>query len=132
MGCIISKKKSPKRNHHLPQPRESSQKPDDSSQSKVGLVEPEKLSSTSLSPEIPEIGDTDEEEEEEDSTPHEEELKREPSSVSKEEAASVWPAWLVSVAGEALLGWTPRRASSFEKLDKVKLVSLFFFLFFRY
>ncbi|CAF1989091.1 unnamed protein product [Brassica napus] len=30
-----------------------------------------------------------------------------------------WPAWQVSVAGEALVGWTPRRAISFEKLDKI-------------
>ncbi|CAI9113162.1 OLC1v1013713C1 [Oldenlandia corymbosa var. corymbosa] len=29
-----------------------------------------------------------------------------------------WPTWLVAVAGDAIKGWTPRRASSFEKLDK--------------
>lgn len=30
-----------------------------------------------------------------------------------------WPSWLASVAGEAIKGWVPRRADSFEKLDKV-------------
>ncbi|KAJ0262654.1 Protein kinase superfamily protein [Hirschfeldia incana] len=140
MGCIISKNKSPKRNHHhLPQRKESSDKrsfwinssriDDDWSQSKddqqdksncrdakVGLVEPEKFNSEKH-PEIPEIGDTDddEEDEEEDSK----ELKREPSTTVSKEEAQGWPAWLVSVAGEALVGWTPRRASSFEKLDKI-------------
>ncbi|RZC51902.1 hypothetical protein C5167_020332 [Papaver somniferum] len=30
-----------------------------------------------------------------------------------------WPAWLSAVAGEAIKGWTPRRADSFEKLCKI-------------
>lgn len=30
-----------------------------------------------------------------------------------------WPSWLSSVAGEAIKGWIPRKADSFEKLDKV-------------
>lgn len=30
-----------------------------------------------------------------------------------------WPSWLTSVAGEAIKGWIPRKADSFEKLDKV-------------
>lgn len=30
-----------------------------------------------------------------------------------------WPSWLTAVAGEAISGWIPRRADSFEKLDKV-------------
>ncbi|KAL0454493.1 UNVERIFIED_CONTAM: putative serine/threonine-protein kinase, partial [Sesamum latifolium] len=29
-----------------------------------------------------------------------------------------WPSWLTSVAGEAIKGWIPRKADSFEKLDK--------------
>lgn len=35
-----------------------------------------------------------------------------------------WPTWLTAVAGEAIKGWIPRRAESFEKLDKVKLGDL--------
>ena len=31
-----------------------------------------------------------------------------------------WPSWLVSVAGEALSGWLPRSADSFEKLEMVR------------
>lgn len=38
-----------------------------------------------------------------------------------------WPSWLASVAGEALLGLTPRRADSFQKLCKVLTFSSFFF-----
>nr|QYW07108.1 cyclin-dependent kinase like 9 [Dimocarpus longan] len=30
-----------------------------------------------------------------------------------------WPAWLMAVAGDAIGDWTPRRASTFEKLDKI-------------
>ncbi|GAQ91944.1 Cdc2-related protein kinase, partial [Klebsormidium nitens] len=35
------------------------------------------------------------------------------------EGQSAWPPWLSSVAGDAILGWVPRRADSFEKLDKI-------------
>ncbi|KAL2333898.1 hypothetical protein Fmac_015111 [Flemingia macrophylla] len=34
--------------------------------------------------------------------------------------AARWPSWLATVAREAIKGWLPRRADSFEKLDKVK------------
>ncbi|KAK6920461.1 Protein kinase domain [Dillenia turbinata] len=30
-----------------------------------------------------------------------------------------WPVWLAAVAGDAIEGWTPRRANTFEKLDKI-------------
>ncbi|XP_010250585.1 PREDICTED: probable serine/threonine-protein kinase At1g54610 isoform X1 [Nelumbo nucifera] len=30
-----------------------------------------------------------------------------------------WPAWLAEVAGEAIEGFTPRRADTFEKIDKI-------------
>ncbi|KAF2290354.1 hypothetical protein GH714_011889 [Hevea brasiliensis] len=33
--------------------------------------------------------------------------------------AAGWPPWLTSAAGEAIKGWLPRRAESFEKLDKI-------------
>ncbi|OAY66996.1 putative serine/threonine-protein kinase, partial [Ananas comosus] len=33
--------------------------------------------------------------------------------------AGGWPAWLVAVAGDALRGWAPRRADSFQKLAKI-------------
>ncbi|WOL04116.1 putative serine/threonine-protein kinase [Canna indica] len=42
-----------------------------------------------------------------------------PSGFSGENAIAGWPAWLTSVAGEAIQGWQPRRAGSFEKLDKI-------------
>ncbi|CAH2038464.1 unnamed protein product [Thlaspi arvense] len=45
------------------------------------------------------------------------------SSVSNgERGAQVmagWPSWLASVAGEAINGWIPRKADSFEKLEKI-------------
>lgn len=31
-----------------------------------------------------------------------------------------WPSWLMAVVGDAIRDWTPRRASTFEKLDKVE------------
>jgi hypothetical protein len=35
--------------------------------------------------------------------------------------AAGWPPWLSAVAGEAVKGWIPRKADTFEKIDKVKL-----------
>lgn len=34
--------------------------------------------------------------------------------------AEAWPPWLVAVAGDEIKCWKPRRANTFEKLDKVK------------
>jgi cyclin-dependent kinase 12/13 len=42
-----------------------------------------------------------------------------PKHLEGEYVAAGWPTWLSSVAGEAIRGWIPRRADSFEKLDKV-------------
>ncbi|KAJ8760710.1 hypothetical protein K2173_017767 [Erythroxylum novogranatense] len=36
-----------------------------------------------------------------------------------EQVAAGWPPWLSAVCGEALNGWIPRRADSFEKIDKI-------------
>ncbi|KAK8655279.1 hypothetical protein V6N13_107867 [Hibiscus sabdariffa] len=41
------------------------------------------------------------------------------SSIEGEQVAAGWPAWLVAVASEAIKGWIPRRANSFEKLNKI-------------
>jgi len=46
-------------------------------------------------------------------------LSNPPKNVHGEQVAAGWPSWLSAVAGEAINGWTPRRADSFEKLDKV-------------
>ncbi|WVZ02564.1 hypothetical protein V8G54_023370 [Vigna mungo] len=42
-----------------------------------------------------------------------------PKAIEGEQVAAGWPAWLSSVAGEAIKGWIPRRANNFEKLDKI-------------
>ncbi|KAL9407872.1 hypothetical protein AB3S75_046422 [Citrus x aurantiifolia] len=42
-----------------------------------------------------------------------------PKHVHGEQVAAGWPSWLSAVAGEAISGWTPRRADTFEKLDKI-------------
>ncbi|XP_057792438.1 probable serine/threonine-protein kinase At1g54610 [Salvia miltiorrhiza] len=42
-----------------------------------------------------------------------------PRAVEGEQVAAGWPSWLVAVAGEAIRGWTPRKADTFEKLDKI-------------
>ncbi|KAJ6312885.1 hypothetical protein OIU77_014415 [Salix suchowensis] len=41
-----------------------------------------------------------------------------PKATKGEQVAAGWPSWLATVAGEAIKGWLPRRADSFEKLDK--------------
>ncbi|XP_047334009.1 probable serine/threonine-protein kinase At1g54610 [Impatiens glandulifera] len=40
-------------------------------------------------------------------------------SIEGEQIAAGWPPWLTNVAGEAIRGWVPRRADSFDKLDKI-------------
>ncbi|KAK1300948.1 putative serine/threonine-protein kinase [Acorus calamus] len=42
-----------------------------------------------------------------------------PNGLQGEQVAAGWPSWLAEVAGEAIKGWLPRRADSFEKLDKI-------------
>ncbi|XP_068651746.1 probable serine/threonine-protein kinase At1g54610 [Aristolochia californica] len=42
-----------------------------------------------------------------------------PNGVGGELVAAGWPSWLTLVACEAIRGWVPRRADSFEKLDKI-------------
>lgn len=49
-----------------------------------------------------------------------------PKHVHGEQVAAGWPSWLSAVAGEAINGWIPRRADSFEKLDKVCSLFLFY------
>ncbi|THG17979.1 hypothetical protein TEA_011595 [Camellia sinensis var. sinensis] len=45
-------------------------------------------------------------------------LSNPPNCVHGEQVAAGWPSWLSDVAGEAINGWTPRRADTFEKIDK--------------
>lgn len=42
-----------------------------------------------------------------------------PHGARGEQAAAGWPSWLTSVAGDAIQGWVPRSAETFEKLDKI-------------
>ncbi|CAI9295110.1 unnamed protein product [Lactuca saligna] len=42
-----------------------------------------------------------------------------PRATEGEQVAAGWPPWLAAVAGEAIKGWVPRKADSFEKLDKI-------------
>ncbi|RZR99485.1 hypothetical protein BHM03_00029063 [Ensete ventricosum] len=47
-------------------------------------------------------------------------LSNPPGHVHGEQVAAGWPAWLSHAAGEAIKGWTPRRADTFEKIDKAR------------
>lgn len=55
-------------------------------------------------------------------------LSNPPKNIEGEQVAAGWPQWLSQVAGEAIKGWIPRRADSFEKLDKVSFESCLFLL----
>lgn len=41
------------------------------------------------------------------------------NGVDRAQVAAGWPSWLTAVAGEAIKGWVPRKADSFQKLDKI-------------
>lgn len=40
-----------------------------------------------------------------------------------EQVAAGWPSWLSDACGEALNGWIPRKADTFEKIDKVTAIT---------
>ncbi|PON73944.1 Serine/threonine protein kinase [Parasponia andersonii] len=42
-----------------------------------------------------------------------------PKHARGEQVAAGWPVWLTEACGEALNGWIPRRADTFEKIDKI-------------
>uniref|UniRef100_A0A9I9DA99 Protein kinase domain-containing protein n=1 Tax=Cucumis melo TaxID=3656 RepID=A0A9I9DA99_CUCME len=42
-----------------------------------------------------------------------------PNHSQGEQVAAGWPSWLTAVCGEALNGWIPRKADTFEKIDKI-------------
>ncbi|KAJ4823107.1 hypothetical protein Tsubulata_017606 [Turnera subulata] len=44
---------------------------------------------------------------------------RVPNSLEAEQIAAGWPSWLASSAAEAIRGWVPRRANTFEKLERI-------------
>lgn len=44
-----------------------------------------------------------------------------PKHLRGEQVAAGWPSWLSDACGEALNGWIPRRADTYEKIDKVDL-----------
>ncbi|XP_028807851.1 probable serine/threonine-protein kinase At1g54610 isoform X2 [Neltuma alba] len=46
-------------------------------------------------------------------------LGKVPKAAEGEQVAAGWPNWLSSVAGEAIKGWIPRSANTFEKLNKI-------------
>ncbi|KAL4564821.1 hypothetical protein LXL04_028893 [Taraxacum kok-saghyz] len=50
-------------------------------------------------------------------------LSNPPKNIHGEQVAAGWPAWLSAVAGEAINGWIPRRADTFEKIDKASTYS---------
>ncbi|KAI4338669.1 hypothetical protein MLD38_023698 [Melastoma candidum] len=42
-----------------------------------------------------------------------------PKQTLGEQVAAGWPSWLSDICGEALSGWIPRKANTFEKIDKI-------------
>lgn len=46
-------------------------------------------------------------------------LSNPPKHLHGEQVAAGWPPWLTVACGEAISGWIPRKADTFEKIDKV-------------
>lgn len=55
-----------------------------------------------------------------------------PRGAKGEQVAAGWPSWLASVAGDAIKGWSPRSADSYEKLNKVGTSSISSFIVFSF
>ncbi|MCD7448518.1 Cyclin-dependent kinase 12 [Datura stramonium] len=53
-----------------------------------------------------------------------------PKGIEGELVVAGWPNWLVAVAGDALNGWLPRRADTFEKIEKLARELLHLYLVF--
>lgn len=47
-------------------------------------------------------------------------LLQQPNGERGAQVVAGWPSWLASVAGEAINGWIPRKADSFERMEKVR------------
>ncbi|KAI3728658.1 hypothetical protein L6452_17297 [Arctium lappa] len=46
-------------------------------------------------------------------------VRKIPKAIQGEQVVAGWPSWFAEVAGEAISGWLPRRADTFEKLEKI-------------
>lgn len=66
-----------------------------------------------------ENGDTKERKPKRSTTKPDPRLSNPPKNLLGEQVAAGWPPWLTEVCGEALNGWLPRKADSFEKIEKV-------------
>ncbi|KAL5541792.1 hypothetical protein UlMin_009502 [Ulmus minor] len=116
MGCVFGK-------NVKPVGRERSEKGDEG---EVGAVKREEASEVGV---VQNGGNRKENEEEGSVRPRGERrrskpkpnprLSNPPKHIHGEQVAAGWPSWLSAVAGEAINGWTPRRADTFEKLDKI-------------
>lgn len=56
-------------------------------------------------------------------------LSNPPKHKHGEQVAAGWPSWLSAHVGEAIDGWLPRRADTFEKIDKVQISFCFLEIF---
>ncbi|KAG7546514.1 Protein kinase-like domain superfamily [Arabidopsis suecica] len=109
MGCIISSRKKKKATKGLPEIRP-----------RFHTLPSERRIAEDEAPKVSELLKMS------DDKLGSKELKREESVLvvnvhprSSELAASGWPPWLISVAGEALVGWIPGRESHFEKQEQI-------------
>ncbi|KAJ0237043.1 hypothetical protein HA466_0249680 [Hirschfeldia incana] len=66
-----------------------------------------------------ENGDNTKERKPKRSTKPDPRLSNPPKNLLGEQVAAGWPPWLTEVCGEALNGWLPRKADSFEKIEKI-------------
>lgn len=57
-------------------------------------------------------------------------LSNPPKHKHGEQVAAGWPSWLSAHVGEAIDGWLPRRADTFEKIDKVAFRLVFVYIHF--
>ncbi|XP_028770749.1 probable serine/threonine-protein kinase At1g54610 [Neltuma alba] len=125
MGCVISREVSSEITSEVKEERNLSAQPNGKiDESTTGTAEGEVV-------EVQNVGNRKEEKDGDDGAQVEQprsrrrrskpnpRLSNPPKHLRGEQVAAGWPPWLTAVCGEALNGWIPRKADTFEKIDKI-------------
>ncbi|WOL16462.1 putative serine/threonine-protein kinase [Canna indica] len=129
MGCVLAKEVSPPRNRaSLDRPRRRREKEQPAGPAPVasGRKSQAPVPKVDTAVDVPDVAvgqevelPAEQRKPRRSRTRPDPRLRNPPGHVHGEQVAAGWPAWLSRAAGEAIKGWTPRRADTFEKINKI-------------